>query len=82
MKKFGIIFVSVFPGLPNFRRGISPAAELKPTDVKTVLKEIAIERKCVTLGELMLEGIVASILLFLRLMIMATSHIKYMYSYK
>ncbi|XP_025078722.1 tyrosine-protein kinase RYK-like isoform X2 [Pomacea canaliculata] len=43
-------------GLPNFRRGISPASELKPTDMKTVLKEIAIERKAITLGELLLEG--------------------------
>ncbi|XP_076453716.1 tyrosine-protein kinase RYK-like isoform X3 [Babylonia areolata] len=43
-------------GLPNFRRGISPAADLKPTDMKSVLKEIAIERKAVTLGELVLEG--------------------------
>ena len=56
----------ILPGLPNFRRGISPAAELKPTDVKTVLKEIAIERKCVTLGELMLEGIHNSALFFLK----------------
>nr|KAG5690103.1 hypothetical protein BaRGS_010694 [Batillaria attramentaria] len=43
-------------GLPNFRRGISPASELKPTDMKTAVKEIAIERKAVTLGELILEG--------------------------
>ncbi|XP_070213290.1 tyrosine-protein kinase RYK-like [Littorina saxatilis] len=52
---------SATTGLPNFRRGISPATELKPTDLKptdmkTALKEITIERKCVTLGELMIEG--------------------------
>lgn len=50
----GVLFFCA--GLPNFRRGISPASELKPTDMKTVLKEIAIERKAITLGELLLEG--------------------------
>lgn len=48
--------IAYFAGLPNFRRGISPASELKPTDMKAVLKEIAIERKAITLGELLLEG--------------------------
>ncbi|XP_041356261.1 tyrosine-protein kinase RYK-like [Gigantopelta aegis] len=45
-------------GLPNFRRGISPGpvSELKPVDIKSVLNEIAIERKRVSLGDLLLEG--------------------------
>ncbi|XP_050405969.1 tyrosine-protein kinase RYK [Patella vulgata] len=43
-------------GLPNFRRGISAIAELKPTDVKAILNEIAIERKRLSLGEILLEG--------------------------
>ncbi|ESO98934.1 hypothetical protein LOTGIDRAFT_213735 [Lottia gigantea] len=43
-------------GLPNFRRGLSAITELKSTDVKEVLNEIAIERKKITLGEILMEG--------------------------
>ncbi|XP_048247730.1 tyrosine-protein kinase RYK-like isoform X1 [Haliotis rufescens] len=43
-------------GLPNFRRGISPVTELKPTDIKSMLSEIAVERKRIALGDLLMEG--------------------------
>ncbi|XP_059159573.1 tyrosine-protein kinase RYK-like isoform X2 [Physella acuta] len=40
----------------NFRRGVSPSIDLKPTDINTVLSDILIERKRISLGDLVHEG--------------------------
>ncbi|GFS11094.1 tyrosine-protein kinase RYK [Elysia marginata] len=38
------------------RRGMSPSLDLKPTDVHTVLSDALVDRKRITLGELLMEG--------------------------
>lgn len=38
------------------RRGVSPSLDLKPTDVHTVLSDALLDRKRITLGDLLLEG--------------------------
>ena len=38
------------------RRAFSPINELKPLDVKMMLSEIQIERKRISLGEVLMEG--------------------------
>ncbi|GAB1605382.1 tyrosine-protein kinase RYK isoform X2 [Argonauta hians] len=43
-------------GLPNFRHGICIPMDTKTADPRLVLEEIAIERNCITLGDILLEG--------------------------
>ncbi|GFN89162.1 hypothetical protein PoB_001566800 [Plakobranchus ocellatus] len=38
------------------RRGMSPSLDLKPTDVHTILNDVLVDRKRVSLGELLMEG--------------------------
>ena len=38
------------------RRAFTPVNELKPLDVKMMLSEIQIERKRISLGEVLIEG--------------------------
>ncbi|XP_013067527.1 tyrosine-protein kinase RYK-like isoform X2 [Biomphalaria glabrata] len=40
----------------SFRRGVSPSIDLKSTDINTVLSDILIDRKKITLVELLHEG--------------------------
>jgi hypothetical protein len=40
----------------NYPRGVSPIAELKPADAAEVLLDIAIERKRISIGTVILEG--------------------------
>ncbi|KAL5005369.1 hypothetical protein ScPMuIL_018825 [Solemya velum] len=47
---------SQFINIRNFPRGISPVAELRLPDIKAVLLEIAIEKKRISLGSVLLEG--------------------------
>ena len=51
-------------GLPNMRRAFTPVNELKPLDVKMMLSEIQIERKRMSLGEVLMEGMKNKVSLF------------------
>ena len=47
------------------RRAFSPVNELKPLDVKMMLSEIQIERKRISLGEVLMEGMKNKVFLIL-----------------
>ncbi|CAG5117591.1 unnamed protein product, partial [Candidula unifasciata] len=40
----------------SFRRGVSPSIDLKPTDVNTIVSDMLIDKKLITVGDLLLEG--------------------------
>ena len=51
-----LVLLFLLTGLPNFRHGISPPTDIKPSDIRALLDEIPIERNRITLGEILLEG--------------------------
>ena len=53
-------------GLPNMRRAFTPVNELKPLDVKMMLSEFQIERKRISLGEVLMEGMKNKVFFFNR----------------
>ena len=59
-----VFHIYVMIGLPNMRRAFTPVNELKPLDVKMMLSEIQIERKRISLGEVLMEGMKNKVSLF------------------